>query len=268
MATAYDDPGVFGADNFRKSYRMSLSADPAMKQVFMWQLTQFHELYRAIGPSLTAAGQQCRILEYGGGPACVYPLISAASYASEIVFAEYAEQNRKATEQWRSKSSEAFDLSDQFQYVVGTLEGCVDETCAQEREENLRSLISDVVPCDITNSEALSANVILPFDIVSTHFCLPCACKSIDEYSICLQKLARLLRPGGMIVLTDAVGESFYTAGSVRIPYLYFHSSDVVHQALLKAMFTDVSVHSLTHLPTELTDSKEVVFCTGVTSTL
>lgn len=83
-----------------------------------------------------------------------------------------------------------------------------------------------------------------------------------------LQKLARLLRPGGMIVLTEAIESSFYVVGSEKISRLSLESSEVVRESLLQAGFADVSIKNLVPLATEMTDCTEYVFCTAVLPTL
>lgn len=110
-----------------------------------------HEFYVTTGPRLSV----CRILEYDGGPGHTYPLISAALYTSEIVFADYAEQNRKVAEKWKSNSSEAPNMTSLFQHVVRTLEDNLNTGAVQEREMKVQSLISQIVSCDINEPVAL-----------------------------------------------------------------------------------------------------------------
>ena len=54
-----------------------------------------HDFYEHI----VKANKPLLLLEFGGGPA-LYTLISAAKHVDKIVFAEYAESNRREVEMW------------------------------------------------------------------------------------------------------------------------------------------------------------------------
>jgi SAM-dependent methyltransferase len=261
-SSIYKDSETFNQESFRNSYTSLSSSDPSLKEIFQWILSQFHDFYTNIGPKLGAA----RILEYGAGPASIYPLISATPYASEIILAEYAEQNRKVAELWKSKKSQAPDFSDLFMYVLETLEKNQDLNRAEEREATLQALVSQIVPCDITKDVCLDESVRLPFDVVSTQFCLICACSSKEEYAMAIKKLASLLRPGGMIVMTEAIQGSYYMVNGEKTPELTLASNEVVRDSLVKAGFTEISMNSLVPLPTDATDCTEYIFCSGVLS--
>ena len=256
----YNNSESFNPKKYSKTFlSLSSDAEPLARELTRFRLQQLHEFYEQHGPQLTG----CRILEYGGGPGHVYPLISAAPYASEIVFAEYAEQNLKVAEEWRSNKSEALDLTPLFQHVVSSLERNKDENAVEQRETSVRSLITQIVPCDINESDALR-DVTLPFDVVSTHFCLVTAVASVEQYTLGLQKLARLLRPGGMIVMTESIGGTFYRVEGKKLHNLHLGSTEVVRQSLVQAGFTNVSMKTMKRPPSELNDIVEYAFVTAV----
>jgi hypothetical protein len=203
-------------------------------------------------------------LEYGGGPGSIYPLISAVPWTSEIVFAEYSKQNRKKAEMWKNMEDGATDFSWLFRYVVETLEGNDDPSnhASKRREENLRSLLTHIVPCDITKAKAIDDDVERPFDIVSTHFCLICACTSIAEYTEGLRKLSQLLRPGGMIVMTEAVRSSFFMVGNTKFPSLSLDSKEIVLDLLSTTGYSKIDCKSH-KMKTEMTSSSEILFITA-----
>ena len=260
VSEVYRHNKTFDPSTYTESY-LSLSdrAEPFAKDLLLFRLQQLHQFYITTGPMLSG----CRILEYGGGPGHIYPLISAAPFASEIVFAEYAEQNRKVAEQWKSYTSETPEMTALLEHVVRMLENNTAKNAVQERAMKLRSLISQILPCDI-NQEVALRDCTLPFDIVSTHLCLTAATSSVEQYVLNLRKLARLLRPGGMIVMTEPIGGTFYLVGSQRLPDLYVSSTEVVRESLLQAGFTDVSIKTMKVRPTEVTDHVEYAFCTAV----
>ncbi len=82
-------------------------------------LQQLHELFKA--PVHCCPGKM-KILDYGCGPVPLYS-ISAAARASEVVFAEYTENNRHALRRWVERDPNAYNWSPYFDYIVQTLEG-------------------------------------------------------------------------------------------------------------------------------------------------
>jgi hypothetical protein len=251
----YED--VFEPDSYIERFvSLSDKADPSMKETFLWQLARLHSFY----DKAEHKQARYRILEYGGGPCSIYPLISAVPCASRIVFAEYGEQNRKQTEMWKNTEDRAKDFSPLFRYVVETLEGNEAVHVSRYREEKLRSLITDIVPCDITKAEAIGGDVERPFDVISTHFCLISACKSVAEYTEALKRLSHLLRPGGMIVMTEAVQSSFYVVGNEKISQLSLDSKELVLDCLSTAGYSEIDCKSHKPKATRVTSCSEYLF--------
>ena len=91
MSTYYNDEKQFDADKFRYSYTSLTGSDPGLRSLLLEQLCQLHEFYSVAFQCGAFQFGSCRMLEYGGGPSQVHPLVSATPYCSEIVFAEYAE---------------------------------------------------------------------------------------------------------------------------------------------------------------------------------
>ena len=116
---------------------------------------------------------------------------------------------------------------------------------AERREQELRDKIVSVVHCDIRQDPPVQDTEEAMYDVVSTHLCFVSACESVDTFREGLRKLAALVRPGGSIVGSDTLGESFYMVGDVRFPSTFL-TRDNIYQALLDAGFReDVSFSSL-----------------------
>ena len=86
----------------------------AVQPFYLKSMHNFYHDYHCNWNSETA-----RIIEFGGGP-CIYPLISAAPYFSEIVFAEYAEEGRREVELWKNQQPTAHDWTPYFRYSYMT----------------------------------------------------------------------------------------------------------------------------------------------------
>ena len=199
-------------------------------------LTHLHNFYQAYQPPVGGA----KVLEFGGGPA-VCSLISAAPKCKEIVFGEFREDNREHVNLWLKKDPSAFDWDPFFNYVVCTLEGgtAID---ALERKETLRNAIKAVVHCDIFQQEPVADQG--PYDIVTSCLCLEYVCQNTEDYREGIAKLARLLKPGGTLLMqTDENVDAWIVAGSKIQTHPV--SREVLTKALQSAGFSHIAIDTL-----------------------
>ncbi|XP_065907598.1 indolethylamine N-methyltransferase-like [Dysidea avara] len=124
------------------------------------------------------------LLEVGGGP-CIYPLISAAPYVSEIYHSDYVKAFRDEVLMWKNKDPNAYDWSPYFKHIVQTLEGQTNPEAVAEQQEKLRSLLK-VVPCDLKADVVVPA-IKRPVNIISSNYCLESSFNSL-EYSAAVKK--------------------------------------------------------------------------------
>ena len=200
-------------------------------------LKVLHELYSSYGPSPSGL----KVLDYGCGPVVIYE-ISAALQASEIVMADYAEQNQRAVQLWVDKDPAALDWSLFFKYVVITLEGKSEEE-AVAREDELRRRIKAVVSCDITADQPIQPGYEGPYDVVSACLAIGCAYSSVAGYETGVAKLAKLVKPGGKLCLYENIGTDTisYAVGPETFYSLSF-TEDVLKGILAKLGFQNIQV--------------------------
>ena len=117
-----------------------------------------------------------------------------------------AECNREALRLWLDKDPRAHNWGPFFRYIVQTLEGKGEEEVA-EREEQLRSAIKAVIPCDINNDPPVPPGFEGPYDVVAEMAVLPSACANEAAYIAALVRLSRLLKPGGILISTTFLTE-------------------------------------------------------------
>ena len=211
-------------------------------------LKHLHNFYQAYQPPVGGA----KVLEFGGGPA-VSSLISAAPKCKEIVFGEFSEDNREHVNLWLNKNNSAFDWEPFFNYVVCTLEGgtAID---ALERKETLRSAIKAVVHCDIFQPEPVADQG--PYDIVTSCLCLEYVCQNTEDYREGIAKLARLLKPGGTLLMqTDENVDAWIFAGSKIQTHPI--SREVLTEALQSAGFSHIAIDTLPYdsLPADVLET-------------
>ena len=201
-------------------------------------LKLLHEFYKSYGSP--PAG--LKVLEFGTGPVIMYE-ISASLYASEIVLSAYTEDNREALQEWLDRDPEAQDWSPFFEGVVRELEGKSKEEVAM-REEKLRQVVKAIIPCDIHKNPPIEPAHHGPYDVVFTSQCLECACASLEELSQAVSKLAKLVKPGGKLVMVamEGTGDTFfYMVGDER--FVAFSIREEALKTILKQNgFCDITV--------------------------
>ena len=159
------------------------------------QLLSLHPIFPTctIYKTLGAVNKCLKILDVGAGPS-ISNVISAAPYASEIVLAEYTENNHRALQQWLDRDPEAFDWTTFIKHVVVDVEG--EEKDIAVREDKIRSSIKAVVPCNITKDP------LLPQDyVVQSVLCICAAVQTKDEYVVVFKRLSQFIKPNGKLIL-------------------------------------------------------------------
>ena len=172
-------------------------SDVTLKDRVQFQLGKLHDLFQTF-----STRDRLKILDYGSGPVIQHS-ISAAAYASEIVFCDIASSNREAIKKWLRNDRDAFNWSPHFDYVVQTLEGKGEEE-AREREKLMRNVVKGVVYCDVLSENPMEPGFEGPYDVIIECGCLEAACVSVAEYKKAVQIASKLLKPGGTFVLWSA----------------------------------------------------------------
>ena len=101
---------------------------------------------------------------------------------------------------WLRKDPAAFNWSPHFDYVVQTLEG-KGEKEAREREETLRKVVTGVVHCNAIDGALIEKGFEGPYDVVIEHACLVAACATVESFKKSLERLKRMLKPGGRMIV-------------------------------------------------------------------
>ena len=184
------------------------------------------------------------ILDYGSGPS-ILTAISAATKASEIVLSDYTENNRAAVRRWLDKAPDAFDWTVPFNYVVKGLEGKTESEVA-ERQEQVRKVVKDVVPCDLTQDPPIEGQYYSrQYDVLVVSLVIACTSVSRDNYCHNLTKLGKMVKPGGILLLYEAersgTENGYYPVGSTNFRSTSV-SSNFVTEALSDAGFDSISV--------------------------
>ncbi|XP_006834039.1 PREDICTED: nicotinamide N-methyltransferase [Chrysochloris asiatica] len=195
------------------------------------------------------------LIDIGSGPT-IYQLLSACESFKEIIASDYTDQNLKELERWLKKEPGAFDWSPVVNYVCD-LEG--NRVKGPEKEEKLRRAVKQVLKCDVTQSQPLGP-VSLPLaDCLLTTLCLDAACPDLPTYRSALKNLSSLLKPGGFLVIVDALKSSYYMIGKQRFSSLSL-SRETVEAAVRDAGYRIEQFHVISQSYSSTTADNEGLF--------
>ena len=220
----------FDCKDYLRSFYASFkgnSNEEGSTEFHRMQVYSFYTKYSCKWDNKTA-----RLLEFGGGPT-ITSLISAVPYVDQITFAAYAENERKEIRLWKNREEGAHDWSSHFKHVVNEVEHIAGDDAWREREELLRSHITNIIPCDIFSDNPLLVKQ-EPFEIVTTSLCLEAACTTYAEYKGAIKKLIGLLKPGGFLLMFIVERQTFYVVGGKKW-FCLFLTLEQVKEALAEA---------------------------------
>ena len=193
----------------------------------------FHDAFQTVPDNV-------KVLDYGAGPSLL-PSIAAASKASEIVLAEYAESNRKVLREWLDGDPAAYDWTPHFNFVVGDLEGKGGEEVAV-RQEKVRNIAKAVVHCDLTQDPIIDSSYNTPFDVVASSLVVDAIPETYEHYVELMSRLGKLVKPGGSLFLYSVDNAlQQYPVGDHIFKCLQI-SSDEVRNAMENAGFGDLQI--------------------------
>ena len=229
--TQFDPEEYFGM------YRQGFSAyAPGLAEFF---LKQFHTVFSSLSSGSLS------ILDYGSGPS-ILGAISAAPVAKEIVLSDFVESNRNAAKNWLQGDSKAFDWTSYFKYVINDLEGLGSEK-VKEREELIRNKVKAVVDCDVNKDPPIEGEYCREYDVVMCCLVLQCATQTKAEFEAGMKRLAKLVKPGGLLLFVGVIRTAevgFYMVANKRFRS-YGVSHEVAKETMEKAGFSDIKLESI-----------------------
>ena len=166
------------------------------------------------------------ILEFGGGPT-IYQLISAATHAREIYFADYIEFNLVEVKNWMNEAKGAFNWDLYFKKVL-QLEGKrADLEKIRERADLLRTKIARFMHCDAFDKNPLGEKYKGFFDVVSVNFVPESISKNKNQWKNAINNICSLIKPGGFLIMTALEGANYWHSGKKKFPAANIDTKDV-----------------------------------------
>ena len=173
---------------------------------------RYHDLFKKHCQECSSKAK-LKILEIGSG-ATINSAITLAPFSSNIVLSAYAESEAKEVQLWRERSPEAFNWRPFISAILRKYEGIVDEASesVERREEEIRSSISNVVPCDLKKAEVVDPQYVPEggFDVVVSMGVLTAGASSIEEFNGMIANISSLIKPGGFLMCNFTMGATAY----------------------------------------------------------
>ncbi|XP_068099292.1 indolethylamine N-methyltransferase-like [Hyperolius riggenbachi] len=168
------------------------------------------------------------LIDISGG-AQIHHLYTACEFFQEIIVMRPTEQCIMEIMRWHDDRTGAFCWGHTTAHVTD-LEGRSDE--CEAKEMKLKSAITHVVKFD-PEAESLTDLIGVPqADCIIIYGLMDMICKTQDDYTRTLEKILKLLKPGGHLMLFGAINASYYTVGGHRFS-LFTYDENFVRKALV-----------------------------------
>ncbi|MCJ8747925.1 hypothetical protein PDJAM_G00158960 [Pangasius djambal] len=162
-----------------------------------------------------------RLIEVGSGPT-IHTVISACEHFDELVLSDFVDRNREEIKKWIKNEEGCFDWKPLIDYVCE-----MDGRSSSDVEVKLRQRVKEVLKCDVLSENPFHPESVEPADCVITSLCLEAASKDLQTYRNALRRVAKLLRPGGALVMLGVLGETFYYIDKIRFSCLQLSKANV-----------------------------------------
>ncbi|XP_072283428.1 indolethylamine N-methyltransferase-like [Pyxicephalus adspersus] len=187
----------------------------------------------------------------------LHQLFSASNYFKEILVLKFNEKCIMELTRWLHDRTGAFDWTHASSAAV-ELEGKRDQF--HEKEMQLRSSIKQILKCDFKR-ENITAPVDLPLaDCIISMFLLESISKNEDEYMKNLEKILKLLKPGGKLLLVGSLETTHVTVGKERLHRLKLNELGVKNALCKLGLVVDYCAVQKRRNVSDLTDYGAAIF--------
>jgi hypothetical protein len=174
-------------------------------------------------------------LVFGVGPT-LHHVFLAAEKVSEIHLGEYLPANLQEIERWLGRDPEAHDWRRFVEYTL-ECEG-LDRPAPEEitfREEMTRARITNLLHVDLRLENPLGGESPRQYATVISAYCADSATGDKAEWATYMQRIAGLVRPGGMLLVAALRRSRGYVVGGKTFPSADVDEADL--QAVLEPRF-------------------------------
>ncbi|XP_068102620.1 indolethylamine N-methyltransferase-like [Hyperolius riggenbachi] len=152
----------------------------------------------------------------------IHHLYSACDVFKDIIILKVNDNCKMETSKWKDSQSGAYSWKHASNHA-NKLAGKSDQF--QDKDEQLKMAISQILPCDFKN-EDITYPVELPLaDCITSIYLMNAINKDEDECMRNLEKMSKLLKPGGHMILVGILNMSYYTVGEEKYHSFKFDES-------------------------------------------
>ncbi|XP_073513322.1 nicotinamide N-methyltransferase-like [Phyllobates terribilis] len=186
----------------------------------------------------------------------LFQLFSASNVFKEMYVMNFIDSNNRHFKRWLEKEEGATDWSFVSKRVC-QLEGNVDGW--QEKEEQLRKAIVEVIKCDISAGSVDS--IVLPeVDCVTTAYLFNVICQTKEDIVKNLKTLTSCLKIGGYLVFLIALNMSFFRVGPHKFFALTVDDKSVKESVTKAGFVIEKEEVILTSVEKDIVDYKNLLF--------
>ncbi|KAM5163657.1 indolethylamine N-methyltransferase-like isoform 2-T2 [Mantella aurantiaca] len=187
----------------------------------------------------------------------IHHLYSASNSFQDIIILKSNEKCIMELSRWLHDRTGAYDWT-HTSATAAELEGNRDQL--QEKESRLKSSIKQILKCDF-EQENITSPVELPLaDCVFCVWILDVISKNEDEYMRNLEKILKLLKPGGYLLLISSLDTTYFTVGGERLHIFTYDESFVKNTLSKLGLVIDYCAVQRRRNVSDLIDYKTVMF--------
>ncbi|XP_068102601.1 indolethylamine N-methyltransferase-like [Hyperolius riggenbachi] len=190
----------------------------------------------------------------------IHHLYPACDIFKNIIILKLNERCNMETSRWKDTRTGAFTWNHASAHAA-KLEGKSDQV--KDKDQQLKTAISHIILCDFGN-ENITHPVVLPLaDCITSYSVLEAISKDEDDYVRNLEKISKLLRPGGHLILVGVLNASYYMVGREKF-HVFDCDESFVKNALSKLGFIiDYCAVKRRKNDSKLIDYKAIMFITA-----
>ncbi|XP_065425225.1 nicotinamide N-methyltransferase-like [Chrysemys picta bellii] len=213
----------FDPKEFLKAYYSFDSTSSEKNDILMFFLRNFFKTFILDGVKGNT------LIRIGGVPS-ILELLSACESFKEIIIIQNTDRNCQELQKWLKKEPGAFNWTPVVKYAC-ELEG--DRKKWAEKEEKLRRTVKQVLECDVTKFNPVTFASLPPADcLLLCH--LDASCNDLSTYRAALKNFSSLLKPGGHLLMVNAMKCSHFVVGQQKFPCLFLEK-EVLEEAVKEA---------------------------------
>ncbi|XP_069061243.1 nicotinamide N-methyltransferase-like isoform X2 [Pleurodeles waltl] len=202
-------PDEFDPQDYLKAFYTYDPAAPLREDYVKKLLLKLHRIFSSgVNGNL--------LLDIGSGPT-IYQHLSACEAFREIIVADFSAANLCYYEKTLKNEPGTHNWTPLIKFVC-ELDGNSGKLV--EKREKLRSVVKQVLKCDVTKSNPFDPIVVPQADCILTFECLSSASKDLDSFRQIVKNISSFLKIGGYLLFTDALGCTKYLCGDKWLPVL------------------------------------------------